>query len=232
MQHYRANHVYFRPSLGAKRMEVFGPTYIKHVESQMGNTSVAISHMEQTGSPIDLDYLNLLKSKQSPLLAEMAKAERDFRATPGVKSLDAKLNSELGKQTALFGGSSKMFEIGKKDHQLRLFLEVLGLKVLGYTKTGQPSIDKVFVKHYEVDHPEVNLFGQYVKMTKLMGTYVKGWHKKVVESVDSLKDHCLRPGFGFFTVVTGRLNSYRPRCSKYLAVARLPRLSSACLLPP
>jgi DNA polymerase I-like protein with 3'-5' exonuclease and polymerase domains len=210
MQLYRAENVYFRPHLDSNKMESFGPTYRRHVENQMSNTVVSISHMEQSGSPIDLKYLELLKSKKSPLLQEIKNVEAELRDTPHVKEFEAQLNESLGKQATLFGGSSQMFIIGKKEHQMKLFLEVMGLKPIGFTKTKQPSIDAVFVKTYETDHREVSLFGTYTKLNKLLGTYVKGWYNKIVQSVDSLSDHCLRPRFGFFTVVTGRLNSFGP----------------------
>lgn len=45
---------------------------------------------------------------------------------------------------------------------------------------------------------------------KLLSTYVKGWYKKLMSTMDSSKDFILRPSFGFFTIVTGRLNSFFP----------------------
>lgn len=41
-------------------------------------------------------------------------------------------------------------------------------------------------------------------------TYVKGWYTKIKSSPDGSYDGRLRPSYGFFDVVTGRLNSFDP----------------------
>ena len=209
LQLYRSEHTMFRPDLVSGPIP-YASAYRKHVLNQMGATVVSISHMEQSGSPLDMNYINKLMGKQSPLLKEIKNTELELRTTEATIATEATLEKNLGKQGTLFGGITKMFTLGKKEHQMLLFLSTLGLKPISYTKTKQPSIDKNFIKAYEHDHQEVRLFGQWTKLSKLFGTYVKGWNKKILSTVDSSRDHCLRPSFGFFTIVTGRLNSFDP----------------------
>lgn len=206
----QSKHTLIRPSLWAENKEVFYPYFIKHVTKQMRNTVVGISHMEQSGSPVDLAYIQLLGSVKSPLKASLKELEQKFRALPNVKEAEKRITSSVGKSTQLFGGDTNFFSMNKKDHLLLLFLGVLGLEPPKKTSTGQPSIDKNFVKAFGTTHKEVQIFGEYVKVSKLMSTYVKGWYKKIVSSVDAFNHQLLIPSFGFFTIVTGRLNSFDP----------------------
>ena len=52
------------------------------------------------------------------------------------------------------------------------------------------------------------MFGQYVKIFKLISSYVVGWSKKIGETLDSEEDSCLRASFGLVT--TRRLCSFSP----------------------
>jgi hypothetical protein len=212
MQKRRAKHTYVKPSYESD-YEPYYPWFIRHLENQMANTAEGISMMEQAGSPVDVEYLKLLMSKQSPLYKEMNRIEIELRGTDALHEAEKKLAVKFGRSSGgLFGGSSKavFFDFSKKEHLEILFFDVLKLDPVLMTKTGQRSIDKNFIKQYADDVHEVALFGAYIKTQKLLSTYVKGWYKKILGSVDSARRHTLNPGFGFFTVVTGRLNSFNP----------------------
>jgi len=186
----------------------------KHMRHIMRKTVVSISHMETDGSPIDIEYLRLLMSKQSPLLTKLEQLQSGFLEFPSVKTTEDLLMSSVGRSsTSLFGDqfSTQTFSMNKKAHLDRLFFEVLGLEPVSFSKKKKErAVDKVFVAAYKQDYPEVKVFGEYVAATKLVSTYVKGWYKKLMSSMDSAKDFILRPSFGFFTIVTGRLNSFNP----------------------
>jgi DNA polymerase I-like protein with 3'-5' exonuclease and polymerase domains len=211
MQLLRARHTMIRRSVDSPR-ESYGRMYRRHLYNVMKSVCVSISHMEQSGSPVDLEYMKKLMSKESPVRTRMAEIERDFKDMPSVKSAEAAIMKGLGRSTtSLFAGyTTNAFSLAKKAHLEKLFFEVMGLKVVSYTDTGARAIDKVFIKEYSADHPEVKMFGEYVQATKLYSTYIKGWYKKLMSSLDTAKFHMLRPGFGFFTIVTGRLNSFNP----------------------
>lgn len=185
----------------------------RHLLNQMSNTVSGISLMEEHGSPLDVDYLQYLLSSSSPLKKVIKDTLEELNAKPSVQEANRRLLQESGKATAsLFGDdiSMSIFDSNKKAHKEVLLFDVLKLKVIGYTKTKQRAIDKHFTAAYRDSVPEVALLETVSKTNKLMGTYVKGWLSKLKSSTDSLMDHCLRPSFGFFTIVTGRLNSFDP----------------------
>ena len=191
----------------------FKPFFRRLIMNQMSNTVHSISHMESAGVSIDKSYLALLKSKASPLLKLIKDFTTDLMSTSELKEANSKLLQEgtgQASNTGLFNRVLSVFDFGKKDHQALLFFSVLGLSAIGQTKTGQPKIDKAFIKHYSRDYEIVEKFGKLVKLKKLWSTYVKGWWNKIQDSVDSIEDWRLRASYGFFDVVTGRLNSMKP----------------------
>ncbi len=187
-----------------------------HVANQMSNTVHALSHMHQVGSQLDTEYLDFLLSKQSPLIKVKKEVESLLRKSPAVQKLNAMLLKAVGASSGgLFSGTaadtgSNVFQINKPDHKTALFFDVLGLKPVAFTDTGKPSVGKALFNAYRLLYPEVDLMEQWQKASKLLGTYVVGWKTRLTENLDSIKDMCLRPSFGFFGVVTGRLNSFKP----------------------
>jgi DNA polymerase I-like protein with 3'-5' exonuclease and polymerase domains len=192
----------------------FLPFYRSLVLQQMSNTVHTISHMEQRGVFIDGYYLAHLKSKGSPLVQSIAETKRELFAMPSVvkanQLLLQKNDSVSYAKGGLFNASSWVLNLNKPEHKIVMFLDVMKLEPLTKTKTGQPQIDKNFQKAYADKHREVKLFATYQETTKLWGTYVKGWYQKIKDSPDGSFDGRLRPSYGFFRVVTGRLNSQDP----------------------
>jgi DNA polymerase I-like protein with 3'-5' exonuclease and polymerase domains len=211
MQLLRAEHTRIRLGPNEARIS-YGEMYKTHLHNIMKAVCVSISHMEENGSPVDLAYLKHLMSKGSPIITKITEIDHDFKEFPNVKKAESVIMAKLGRSTgSLFAGySTNMFSLAKKAHLESLFFEVLNLDAVSFTDTGARAIDKVFIKQYSADHPEVKMFGEYVQATKLYSTYIKGWYKKLMSSLDTAKNHFLRPGFGFFTIVTGRLNSFNP----------------------
>lgn len=185
--------------------------YTRHVSKQMSKTVHAVSTMHQHGSHLDKDYLAFLMSKASPLYTVKQAMEVAMRKSPNAAKANAILLQEQGLQaTGLFGQSQWMFEIGKPAHRLTLFYKVMDLKPISHTETGQPQVDKKFFAAYKEHHPEADVVYQWNTASKLLGTYVKSWSIKMYGRLDSALDMCLRPSFGFFGIVTGRLNSFDP----------------------
>lgn len=213
MQMRRAKHTYIYLEDGGAAVSYL-PMFKKNLYNIMNRVCVSISHMEGDGSPVDVEYLRLLMGKNSPLLAKLADLEAQFMEFPAVKNTEKRLMAKKGRTTAsLFGDdySANAFSIRKKAHLEELFFREMELEVVSYTaKSKEPAVDKVFVKAYAADYPEVKALGEFTAATKLYSTYVKGWYKKLMSSLDSARDFILRPSFGFFTIVTGRLNSFGP----------------------
>lgn len=196
----------------------FQPIYRKHILRQMGPTCVVLSHMEAYGSGVDKDYLlSLANPDTSPLVTAMQESLDELAKTDSYKQVNNELLQEAGiPSQGLFGAPKTLFSLTKPVHKQKLFIDVLGLKPLAYTKTKAPQIDKAFLTHYaeKVPEPERVPEAQHVLdwgvAQKLLSTFVKGWIKKLADSVDSAIDNHLRPSFDFWPVVTGRLNSRDP----------------------
>lgn len=211
MQLHRADNTYVRRSVNSER-ECYGPYYRNHLYRIMQSVVTSISHMEQDGSPIDIKYLRTLMGKESPVLKRLREIEKEFCEFPSVQEAEKRIMGAHGRGTAsLFSGFNvNCFSMAKKDHLKTLFFQVMKLAPVSQTDTGADAIDKIFVAEYAPDHPEVKMFGEHTKASKLMSTYIKGWYKQLMSSVDSARDFTLRAGFGFFTIISGRLNSFRP----------------------
>lgn len=207
MQKARSTHL----ELG--ETETFEAAYFNLVTKQLSNTVHAISHMEQRGNFMDKMYLAKLKGKDSPLVALMNTYRKDLNALPEVKKANKTVVKESGtgaRSKGIFDKIPWAFNWNKGAHKIILFFSTMDLKPLTYTKEKHPQVDKRFIKHYEKDNPVVEKYGQLSKLTKLYGTYVKGWWEKMRAHPDSSRDDRLRPRYGFFDVVTGRLNSFDP----------------------
>ena len=207
MQMERASHL----KVGEKN---FLPFFKRLVTKQMSNTVHVISHMRQRGVAIDKLYLATLKSNSSPLLKLVSEVKAKMNDFKEVIKSNKKLLGEASGQTAnkgLFNKTPWVFDWGKYDHKAMLFFNVLGLKAVSLTaKSKVPQINKTFIDAYKREQPLVEMFGRYQKLTKLWSAYVKGWWNKIQESIDSKEDFRLRPDYGFFKVVTGRLQSEKP----------------------
>ncbi len=194
--------------------ESFEPYFKRLVIHQMGPTVHALSTMKQYGSSVDKAYLAFLKSNQSPLLELISTLKKDFATSPEVKDVNKRLLKTSGQRSGsgLYGNKDPLlFDLGKYDHKALLFFKVLGLEPVSFTKKEKlPQINKTFIAAYKEDNILVEKFGRYQKTFKLYSTYVKGWWKRIQESIDSKDDFKLRPNYGFFDVVTGRLNSSGP----------------------
>lgn len=211
LQQERANNIRYRPSFDSEELVSYGSAFKTNMLYQMSATVHMMSAAERNGSPIDRDYLEYLNQKDSPVRKILAEAKAALEATDAVKKVESRLASNMGRTVGgLFGGkiAQKFFKLSKKDHQQELFFDVLGLEPVNTTKTGQRAIDKAFIAAYEHESPEVKLFGQYVKIFKLISSYVVGWSKKIGETLDSEADGCLRASFGLVT--TRRLCSFSP----------------------
>lgn len=206
MQMRRAEHL----ELGD---QPFINAYLNLVTKQMSNTVHSVSHMEQRGNYMDTMYLAKLKSKESPLVALMNKYRDELNKTPEVVKANKIVVRESGTGAQAKGIFNKIpwaLNWNKASHKIIVFFTVLGLKPISYTKENQPQVDKRFVKAYSAENEIVAKYGELSKLAKLYGTYVKGWWEKMRAHPDSSKDSRLRPRYGFFDVVTGRLNSFDP----------------------
>lgn len=197
--------------------------FLRAQRYSLGPTVHQLSHLEEDGSRVNLDYLVSLSKKGSPLIEEIEKAGDQFKKYESVKKANSNLLKKAGiRSNSLFGtGEQWVFKPTKGEHRAELFFNVLNLEPVSETSTGNPAIDAKFIKHYKGDVKEVATYGAFQEVSKLLSTYVRGWIKTLRTNVDSVTDHRLRPSYGFFSVVTGRLNSRNPNLQQIPSRGRL-----------
>jgi hypothetical protein len=201
--------------LWAKRKRINGVSYREAFEkfmlTQMSNMIHIESMMEHRGDHMDVSWLKRLMQKDGPLWKARGEKLLEFRKFESVKRVNKRLLKEAGiVSNDMFGNDVWLFSVTKPSHKKMLFIEELDLEPIEVShKTGEPKLDKIFQEAYK-EVPEVALFGELSQIDKLLGTYVKGFWKKLQTNADMILDHCLRASFGFVDTVTGRSNSYDP----------------------
>jgi DNA polymerase I-like protein with 3'-5' exonuclease and polymerase domains len=193
----------------------YKPYFIRHMLCVMSDTEHVLSSLDECGSKIDIEYMKLLQSKDSPFLIEANKVKQEIYDQPETVKANAELLKEAGyKSKGLFGSNSIkdswIFNIGRPEHRLKLFLDVMGLDSVETTPNGAPSIGKIFVNAYKYANYTVSLYSKYQELNKIITAYIKSWYRKILDSVDGAIDYHLRPGYGFWGVATGRISSFNP----------------------
>jgi DNA polymerase I-like protein with 3'-5' exonuclease and polymerase domains len=217
----------------------YKPFFVQHMLHQMSDTAHQLSHLREDGSLVDPKYLKFLTTVESPLRTEMKRLAEIFRIFPSAVDANDKIlaNSGLKTKGLSFGGlkrkaASWVLSLTKPAHLRVLFFDVMGFEPVSKTKEGTPSVDKAFVSQYKDKNPIVEGYGDYTKLAKLMGTYAKGWYKKLIANSDSATDNCLRPDYSTFDVTTGRLASKNPSLHTIPSRGKLVKIIKRMFVAP
>lgn len=227
----------------AKRMKVFlngelvkfSAMYERHVIHQMGVTAKTLSTMEEYGTFVDMPYMKELQDpKLSKLVPLLGVLKKRLLALPSIKDAEKVIDKASGVASkGLFSVSAvtSVFKITPR-HLGILFFDVLKLKPLRRTKTGAPSADKDFLAEHRDTLEEADILAEYSEASKLLNTYVGSWNESIDEDMDGHVDLCLRPSFGFFSVVTGRLSSFDPNLQNVPTRGKLAKLIKRMFVSP
>lgn len=188
--------------------------FIKHMTYQMSDTVHTLSHLKEDGSYINMDYMKVLVSKQSPIVQKLSEVENELNAQAEVREANKILTKNLGfTSSSLFGSkttNSWVFSWTKPVHKSLLFFDTMHMKPVSETASGAPAIDRTFISTYENSNRIVSLYSEYQKLNKMLSSYIKGWYKILTTDIDSACDNKLRPDYSFYNVTTGRLASHNP----------------------
>lgn len=188
--------------------------FINHMLHQMSDTIHVLSHLKQDGSYVDMNYMSLLISKQSPIVDKLREVEQELNVQPEVIEANKKLCGTMGfKSNSLFGGTSSnrwVFSWTKPSHKSLLFFDVMNMKPVSQTAGGEPAVDKTFLTAYGDSNRVVSLFRDYQKLNKMFTSYIKGWYRLLTQDMDCKEDKRLRPDYAFYNVATGRIASRNP----------------------
>lgn len=210
----------------------FKPYFVRHMMSQMSATAHTMSHMRNDGSPVSATEIKRLLSSASPLRQELARTESQLRMYKEVRQANKELLAESGfKAGSLFGSKETwIFKMTKPTHKRKLFFDVLQLEALSKTDTGEDAIDKEFINFYKDKNKIVSLYGEHQAISKLLGTYVKNWHKRFRTNLDEATDGCLRADY--FLVDTGRLGSKDPNLQQIPSRGKLAKIIKRMFVAP
>lgn len=206
--------------------------FVRHCIYQMGVTAKTLSTMEEYGSYVDPDYIVELQdpkvSKLAPLLRELKEKLLDMQT---VKDAEKIIDPQSGKSLFSLSKGVSVFKI-KPLHLAVLFFDVMGLRPLRRTATGKPSADKEFLDANRDKYTEAEVLAEYSEGNKLLSTYVGSWAKSIESDLDGALDGCLRPSFGFWQVVTGRLSSFDPNLQNVPSRGKLAKLIKRMFIAP
>ena len=168
-----------------------------------------IVRLEQTGFYIDKKHTEWLKSKDSPLVQQIANTRNSFKSLASVQEVNKNLlKTATGGSQTLFE-DPWIFDPQKPAHLKALFFDNLLLDPVGYSKkTEQPQLDKPFLKEHK-DVEEVQLLTIYRKLTKLISNFVEPI-LRYLEEIPDCMDGRVRSFLRFTSTVSGRTSSDDP----------------------
>lgn len=185
------------------------PTYLKFNLVQMSSIVHDFSHMTEVGVPTDMEYLLYLLSPKSPINDAIKSLRDGFKDFDSIQKTN-KLLTKSVQSNGLFGSVQRWdFNPGKAEHVQKWMFDVLKLEPVAYTAKGTPGTGKALQQEYKAI-PEIAHFTRYKKTIHLKRSFLGPFYNHVADSEDGRTDSCIRPGYGYLDVVTGRSNSFRP----------------------
>lgn len=209
--------------------------FIRHMLYQMSDTVHSLSHLKEDGSFIDRQYLKFLISNDSPLIQEMKSVEEALKKTPEYKKANQRILGNAGhKSKGLFGSLVQTWalKLSKQSHLRVLFFDIMGLEPTSQTASGEDSVNKQFISAYKFKNRIAEMYSQYSVVSKLLGTYAKGWFKILTSNKDAITDGHLRPEYSFWDVATGRLATRNPSLQTIPTRSKLAKIIKRMFIAP
>ena len=181
------------------------------------------SEIEQNGSPVNLQNIRRLVSRQSPLLTGIADINAKIKGDPSVQEANRRVIGKhlQGSNIRPLGGMPWVFDFQKQGHPQTLFYDVMGLRPTREAgKSGAFSVDEEFQEAYAgravPEERKVKLvadFADFVLYRKMYDSFAKTMYSYVdpTGTVVDMKTDCrIRPDYRLFSVVTGRIACRSP----------------------
>lgn len=177
----------------------------------LSKATMMLSRTENAGIMADVGYVHSLMSKGSAIETEYKKLMEEFKNDKTVKKVNKELAATQPKN--LFGGAGSdfVFDLRKREHLLKLFIEELDLEPLVEKKTG-PSINSAFLEHYQEECPAAKALNNIRGLLKLKDSYIQSLPKFIGH------DGRVHADFRLNGTATGRLSVNRPN------LQQLPRV--------
>ena len=192
----------------------YWPKLLRLAAKLMAPGQLALNQVELNGFAVDVELLQMLCSKHTPLQQHLADAEAWFHHYQPAKAVNAVLAKQFSRgMETLFGKVPWVFSLRKQEHLIPLFIDALKLKPINtgkrlYQGKPAPKIDKKFLATYK-DHEAIQHLKTYRDLDKLMSSYVKSI-LKFLRTKPDCNDGRIRSNFLTTRTLTGRLASRGP----------------------
>jgi DNA polymerase-1 len=178
--------------------------------------------MMMTGLPMDKDKIAEVKQGFNDMLiesSEQIKASHHVKRTVSILKYNAmvKYNDTHKKQKTEEDFSDIEFNPASTLQMRILLFDILGLKVLEKTDTGQPAVGGAILKQYqaEAEYNEdtdvaelMKAIIDFAKASKMLGTFISAFEELGTELLNG--ESYLRGNLKLGTVQSGRLSSSEP----------------------
>jgi len=192
--------------------------FLKGIVYVLGSMSLVFADMEYNGHEIDVEYLLSVLRPGGKFQNTISELNEKFRTSKAARRVNKKyLRGAGAPQQTLFGGKPWEFQIGKPDHQQRLFMEELGLEPLGFGKSGAAKIDKKFLEKYgkqfldedrTIPNPdfrkEAGWFAELKKSKTLRSNFLVPIWDRWIDEPDMKATRRLRAQYNYLYIITGR----------------------------
>lgn len=210
-------------------------------KSLMLESLVTITQMELTGMPLSAKRVKAVRAELEAIRDQHEKVLRD---SPAIKMLNLlvqedaqqKANAKLKvKQHPLSHFEHKVFNPNSDPQCQYLLYTLMGLPVLEYTKTKQPSVKAKAIEkliHHTQD-PDykllLNALIEYKKVDKILTTFIPAFERALEKSDGMIYLH---GNFNLGGTVSGRLSSNDPNLQNLPSGSTYGKLIKSCFEPP
>ena len=168
--------------------------------------------LKKNGFYVDRHHLDYLMQDDSPISDRLAEIPGEFARHPLVQKANNFILSDdpaTRGMRPLFGKKPWVFDLAKKGHRVKLFVDACALKPLAYGKDGKPSINKQYFDEYS-HHDLIKLYQEYSGLYKLRTSYINSIIELIETNPDNLHDKRVHASFHVIRTVTGRAASSNP----------------------
>lgn len=199
-----------------------------------------IIQMQLTGLPVNMERV---KEVRKILEADEKKALKTIYASPLIQQFEYQMNldwvtarnEKLKVKRVTLADAQEHFNPDSPNQVQKLLFDMIGLPVLGKTKTGQPETGKETLKalkNHTKDQKVLDLLsalGDFKDVNKILTSFIPALENSVM---DENGWHWMYGNFNLGGTVSGRLSSSKPNLQNLPASSRYAKLIKSCIQAP
>lgn len=199
-----------------------------------------IIQMQLTGLPVNMDRVKevrkILEADEKKALDFISKSilVQQFEYQMNLEWVDAR-NAKLKKKRVSMADAKEEFNPDSPLQVQKLLFDMIGLPILGKTKTGQPETGKdalKALKNHTQDQKVIDLLSALIDfkdVNKILTSFIPALENSVM---DANGWHWMFGNFNLGGTVSGRLSSSKPNLQNLPASSRYAKLIKSCIQAP